>query len=307
MQSRKIVDASMNTMKMKAVVSGTTYFRKGKDIALFAFEPSGRPGHTVFRLWIDGNWGTYDIEPAWTAVGVANAIYSPTEGPVVVAGDTDGELWEVRAASGEEHAAEIGGDYSELTNLASFDNAIWACGMGRVVLRREAGGTWADLSAPDPAVDLGVIGFAALASAGRGEVVAVGWQGEIWLRHTQWDAQESGTKANLNAVSVGADGQIVAVGDRGVIVVGRRNQWSVIKNDDTANLQGVCHFGKQVFIASDFALYRLEQSELVPEDRFADEDEPESCLNLMANEASVFSQGEHDIFRFADGVWKRVF
>jgi hypothetical protein len=298
----------MNTMKMKAVLSGTTYFRKGKDIALFAFQPSGRTVKTVFRLWIDGNWGTYDLEPEWTAVGVASAIYSPDEGPIVVASDTDGELWEVRAASGEERAAEIPGDYSELTNLASFDNAIWACGMGRVVLRRDAGGTWTDVSAPEPSVDLGVIGFTALAGVKPGEVVAVGWKGEIWMRRgNRWEAEDTGTTANLNAVSVGPDGQIVAVGDRGVIVIGRHNQWSVVKSDDSANLQGVCHFGKQIFIATDFDIYRLEEGELVVEDRFVNEDEPETCLNLMANEASVFSQGEKDIFRFVDGVWKRVF
>lgn len=298
----------MNSMKMKAVLSGTTFVRKGKDIAVFAFQPTGRTVKTVFRLWIDGKWGSYDLQPEWTTVGLASAVYSEKEGPVVIASDTDGELWEVRTASGTEQTAEIPGDYSELTNLANFDNAIWACGMGRVVLRREAGGTWTDLSAPDPSVDLGVIGFTGLAGTGSGGVVAVGWKGEIWLRHrNKWEAQDSGTNANLNAVSVSPDGQIVAVGDRGVVVVGRRNQWSVLDNDDTHTLQGVCHFGKEIFVATDFDIYRLEEGELVLEDRFVDEDEPETCLNLMANEATVFSQGENDIFRFADGVWKRVF
>jgi hypothetical protein len=298
----------MNTMKMKAALSGTTIYRKNNDIALFAFQPSGRAVKTVFRMYVDGEWGTYDIESDWTAVGLGCAVYSEKEGTVVVASNPDGELWEARTASGEEQEASIPGDYSELTRLKGIDHAIWICGMGRVVLRREADGSWTDLSAPDPSVDEGVIGFTDIAGGAPGEVVAVGWKGEIWLRRrNRWESQDTGTTANLNAVSTGPDGQIVAVGDRGAIVVGRRNQWSVLENDDTANLQGVCHFGKEIFVCTDFDIYRLEKGELVLEDRYEKEDEPETCMNLMANEVSVFSQGEKDIFRFADGVWKRVF
>ncbi len=203
----------MSSMKMKAVLAGTTFVRKGKDIAVFAFQPTGRTMKTAFRLWIDGNWGTYDLEPQWTPVGLAGAVYSEQEGPLVIASDTDGELWEVRTASGTERATEIPGDYSELTNLASFGGAIWACGMGRVVLRRDASGIWSDLSAPDPSVDLGVIGFTGLAGIEAGDFVAVGWKGEIWWWHDgRWEAQDSATNANLIAVSVGPDGQGVAVG-----------------------------------------------------------------------------------------------
>jgi hypothetical protein len=180
--------------------------------------------------------------------------------------------------------------------------------MGRIVLRREADGTWTNVSAPDPSLDEGVIGFNAIAGSPAGDVFAVGWGGEIWVRaNERWEAQDSGTNTNLNAVSVGADGGVIAVGDVGTVVVGRQNQWSVLDINTDFNLQGVCHFGDEVFVCSDFELFRLENEALIRETRFANGDEPKTCLNLIAGKESVFSQGEKDVFRYAEGVWTRAF
>jgi len=89
--------------------------------------------------------------------------------------------------------------------------------------------------------------------------------------------------------------------------VGRLDHWTVIDVNTNRNLQGVCHFGGGVFVCTDFELYRVENGSLVAETRFANNDEPETCMNLIAGRNSLFSQGERDLFRFDGNIWTRVF
>jgi hypothetical protein len=294
-------------MNMNAVLEGCVLF-KNKEIVIFAFEPAGRPSESVFRVLVDSNWHVYNLESKWTVVGMGCARYPNSDDWVIVASSSEGDLWELRPGTPLMQELKIVGDYSGLTGLAGIEGAVWACGMDRIVLRRELDGTWADLSAPPATLEEGVIGFTALAGSAPGEIVAVGWKGEIWLRRNdKWDVQDSGTNANFNAVSVAPDGQVVVVGDDGAIVVGRRNQWSALDVGVDFNLQGVCHFGSEVFVCSDFELFRFEKGALVTETRFDDEDVPETCMNLIAGTESVFSQGERDIFRYVKGLWTRIF
>ena len=293
-------------MLMSAVLTGCALF-KNRDIALFAFEPYGKAGETVFRVLVGTEWRHYKIEPGWASIGMAAAKYPAQPDWIIVAASSEGHLWELTPGGSAEKETRIPGDYDGLTKLAAIDDAVWACGMGRLVLRRNADGTWTNLSAPDPPLEEGVIGFNGIAGTAE-EVTAVGWKGEIWVRtDDRWEAQDSGTNTHLNAVSVSPKGEVVAVGDDGTVVVGRRNRWSVLDINVEFNFQGVCHFGDEVFICSDFDIYRLEKDRLVAETRFAAGEEPRTCMNLLPAKESVFSQGEKDIFKFTEGVWTRVF
>jgi hypothetical protein len=293
-------------MDVNAVLTGTVFSKK-KEYSVFAVESADRPGRSSFSAYFDDTWSGFDIAPDWPAIGMAwTRIQSGSE-VLVVATSSEGHLWELEAGSGEEKESVIPGDHTGITKLATIGELIWACGMGRLVLRREANGTWSNVSAPEPSLEDGVIGFNGIAGVGE-EVTAVGWAGEIWTRvKDRWEAQDSGTNTNLNAVSVGADGGVVAVGDHGTVVVGRRNEWSVLEINIDFNFQGVCHFGDEVFVCSDFDLYRLEKGRLTKETRFPKDDEQESCMNLIVGKESVFSQGEKDVFRFQKGLWTRAF
>lgn len=277
-----------------------------KEFAFFAFEPRERPGSSTFGMLDGSKWSAPRQEPHWPAIAMACAKYAPANW-IAVAISQAGEVWELAPETAVERMTTLPGNYIGLTKLANIENAVWACGMGRTVLKRESNGGWIDLSAPTASVDEGVIGFTALSGVTPGEMVAVGWQGEIWLRRNNvWDPQQSGTNANFNAVSVGPDGEIVAVGDGGSMVVGVRNQWTSLDLGVDFDLQGVSHFGAQLFICSDDKIFLLENSKLVDETRFAGGDRPASCLNLIRGSLSLYSQGENDIFRFSSGVWSRV-
>lgn len=292
-------------MEVTAVLTGTVFSKKS-EYGVFAVESLDYPGQTAFQTYINNAWGGLRLRPRWPAIGMAWGR-TPSGDVVVVAGSSEGNLWQIETGTMAETEGEIPGDLSGIVKLATIGDLVWACGMGRLVLRRELDGTWTNVSAPDPNLEEGVIGFNGIAGIGD-DVTAVGWAGEIWMRATdRWEAQESGTNTNLNAVSVAADGQVVAVGDNGTVVVGRRNQWSVLDINIDFNFQGVCHFGDEVFVCSDFDLYRLEKGRLLKETRFKNGDEPDSCLNLIAGKGSVFSQGERQVFRYVEGTWTRAF
>jgi hypothetical protein len=293
-------------VKFNSVLSGCALF-KNREIPLFAFEPPGEPDNSFFAVLLDTQWHGFATEPAWTVIGMGCAKYPSAADWIIIASSSEGHLWELTPGPPIERELRIPGNYSGLTKLASIENAVWACGMGRVVLKRKSDGTWVDLSAPQPSVEAGVIGFTALTGSAPGEIAAVGWKGEIWWRRNdKWEAQESGTNANFNAVSAAEDGQIVVVGDGGSVVVGRKDQWATLDVGVDFNLQGVCHFGGEVFISSDFKLFRLEHGMLVEETRYVGGDAPATCMNLILGPESVFSQGENDIFRYSKGMWTRL-
>ena len=295
-------------MKIKSVTTGCMVF-KSRELGFFAFEPLDKPQTTSINVLVGARWHTYDTQPPWPAIGMAGAKYPNSADWVIVANSADGDLWEVNPGNPTgQRLLRISGDYSNLTKLASIDHAVWACGMDRLVLRREEDGRWTNCSAPPASVSEGIIGFTAIAGVEPQTLVAVGWQGEIWFRSgDQWQRQDCGSNANFNAVSVGPDGQIVVVGDGGAIVVGRRDQWRIVDIDTTFNLQGVCHFGEEVFVCTDFEIYRFTGDALLAETRFETDDEPKTCMNLLAGPETVLSQGETDIFRFVQGKWARVY
>jgi hypothetical protein len=294
-------------MKMKTVLTGGATCRKA-EAAVFALEPLHNLNHSVFRVLLGGKWYSYKSEPEWMAVGLGFAQHPSNDELIVVAGSSEGDLWELQTTTSVERLSRIPGDYRGITKYAAIDQTIWACGMGRIVLRRNRDGSWTNTSAPKPALDEGVIGFTAIAGSPTGEIFTVGWKGEVWiLENGVWAPQDTGTSANLNAVSIGPDGRAVVVGDNGMLIVGARDQWSVVDVGIGGNLQGVCHFGEEIFVCTDFELFLFDGKTVSLETRFGGGDTPKTCMNLIVCEKFVLSQGERDIFKYSGKVWERVF
>ena len=129
----------------------------------------------------------------------------------------------------------------------------------------------------------------------------MGWTGEIWVRtNERWEAQDTGTNTHLNAVSVVPEGQVVAVGDDGTVIVGRSESMVRPRHQYVDfNFQGVCHFGRRSVPLPGLRIYRLGEGPIVGETRFANGEEPKTCMNLLPGKESVFSQGEKDIFKYS--------
>jgi len=293
-------------VKINAISSGCVV-HKGKDVAVYAIQESATPERTSFYARVGSKWMSYDVKPEWTASAMAGARYDAEGDLVIVGASADGRTWELNPGSTSERLGSMGNTVDGITRLANIANAIWACGMGRTVLRRDAFDRWSDHSAPPGRQEDGIVGFTSIAGLGAEGMVAVGWRGEIWVFDgTVWTLEGSPTNSNFNDVSVGADGTVVVVGDKGGLVIGRPGQWRSLEISTTLNLQGVCHFGDEVFICSSFELFRLIGDDLMRETRYGEAEPPGTCMNLEAGAQSVFSQGEKDIYKFESGQWSRV-
>ena len=110
-----------------------------------------------------------------------------------------------------------------------------------------------------------------------------------------------------NAISVNETGEIIVVGDNGAVIVREDNVWKQLKTQSEFNLQGVCHFKDEIFICSDFEIYKFENNNLIPEDRYENNDFPKTTMNLFSGKDVLYSQGENDVFIYSENNWERKF
>ena len=111
-----------------------------------------------------------------------------------------------------------------LRALSVIDDVIYACGMGRVVLKRQSTGVWQPLGPPAGKNDPDITGFEDIAGSSKDDMYAVGWGGEIW-----WWEKGSGarsiarTSVMLKALAFGDDNNVYIVGQSGTMLRGRRD------------------------------------------------------------------------------------
>ena len=243
---------------------------------------------------------------AWPAISMATI--KPEGGDrMLFALGPNGELWEGAAVDASHVIGEIGISDMSWRSLAVVDGELFACGMGRVAAVRTGPLKWRDISAPPAAAGDRIVGFESIDGFSSKDLYAVGWQGEIWHRKgTRWRQIDSPVSINLNAVCCADDGQVYAVGDKGVMLRGRDDTWSEIETGLADNLQDVRDFEGRLYVATDFAILELVKDKLVPVGNFADGDRPGSCLLLLRGEDGLVSLGPKDLFSLHGGNWRRV-
>lgn len=267
---------------------------------------SGNP-NALFCVYFQSTWYSYQTTPAWSAIAMAAAKYPSDPSVVVLALSETGMTWQLRPKEQTESTSRVGSERG-FTNLATVGEAIYACGMGRLLMRRDANGQWHDIRAPRPSLDEGVVGFTALAGLSETLVYAVGWKGEIWVRSDDvWDREDTPSNANLNALSIAPDGTVYAVGDDGVMLKGQQGYWEVIETDTDFNLQDVCVHEGTVYACSDFEVLQLTDGGLMPAFGEDADDSPGTCLKLVsAGAQGLYSIGPFDVFVLLDGSWRRL-
>jgi hypothetical protein len=257
---------------------------------------------------LDGDELTkYETSVGWPAIAAAT-IKLDGANRVLVYIAPGGDYWEVDVQTVEETTGRIAEASFALTALAVIEHAILACGMGRMVFRRDGKANWKSVGPTEPLPETGIVGFQDIAGFSAEEIYAVGWQGEIWsgTLDGRWRRVDSPVSANLNAVCCAPDGLAYAVGDGGVMVRGRGDKWEVLDTQRQENLMDVAEFGGTVFVVSDFRILKLRDDRLVPEDAFKMPDRPGTCLQLWKAEDGLISMGPKDLFRLDAGSWSRV-
>ncbi|MEW8507111.1 MAG: hypothetical protein AB2598_10415 [Candidatus Thiodiazotropha sp.] len=255
----------------------------------------------------DKRWMVYNMVVNWRAQGIATIKPHGSIRTTVAIG-SHGQYFEVEPESLTKSEGAIKKSSIILRCIASVDNVIFAAGMGRSVFIRESLGEWREFGPGNSGSDGDrIIGFEAIDGFAPDNLIAVGWQGEIWsYSEGKWTQITSPTNTNLNAVSCAPDGTVYSVGDNGIMVIGKGDQWEVVDTGRSENLQAVSDFADEVFVATDFRILKLTDDGLVSEQRFQDGDEPATCLSLFKTEGGLMAMGPKDLFRFSDGIWNRI-
>ncbi|MGI9452326.1 MAG: hypothetical protein ACR2QH_17050 [Geminicoccaceae bacterium] len=264
--------------------------------------------NSSFFVRFQDQWYKYSYSSGWPAISMA-VIKPLNQDRTVVAVAQTGEYWEVKTKSLQETHGEIGGVVESIRALTSLDDIIFACGMGRTVLRRESPGTWVEIGpgmSPDDSQN--VAGFEDIGGFSSQDMYAVGWLGEIWqYTNLQWQQLVSPVSANLNAVCCADDGLVYVVGDDGIMLRGRDSLWEIIETGRTDNLMDVAAYDGTVYVSTDFEILKLIDDSLVAEDAFLEPDDaPETCLHLLEAKDGLVSIGTKDVTVLVGGSWMRL-
>jgi hypothetical protein len=254
----------------------------------------------------DAQFRKYDESVGWPAISMITC--KPENSTrIVVAIGPNGDYWELEPASTVETVGAIAGFRGDLRNLTVIDDEIYACGMGRVALHRQAPGKWQAIGPKPMKTDPEVIGFEDIGGYEEKEMYAVGWGGEIWWRDAgKWKRIDSPTSTNLRALCCTDDG-VYVVGHDGTMIRGRRDSWEVIETQRKENLMDVAEYDGQIYVCTDFRLLKLTSDGLVNETNFEDKmDQPSTCLYLLKTTDGLISIGQKDVFRQQNAAWNRL-
>lgn len=213
--------------------------------------------HTKVLRWKDGAFVHFMIDWATTAI-------SATTPPLTLLSmGLDGDIHVFQGSNRTTERIVGPGDFGPLRDMRLIAGAHYAAGMQRQVYRRNGDGSWQSIA--DAILNReGIKGFNAIDGFAATELYTVGMDGEIWLFDGQrWQALESPTSVALQGVHCSDDGTAYIVGQAGVVLFGRGDQWDFIDlGDFSEDLWGVQTFDGTLFVASSKGVYRIVDGEL---------------------------------------------
>lgn len=284
---------------------GFFYFAKEADVLV----EEGEPNSTFFRFRdvdAEAQFRKFDESVGWPVISMS--LVNKPKGRVVIALSPYGDYWELDSLSTQEDVGKIARFTGNLRRLAAVDGKFFACGMDRVALKRNRTGSWTSFGPGPLKHDPPVVGFEDIAGYSATELYTVGWGGEIWWYDGKlWQRADSPTSAILSSMTCAPDGHVYVVGHDGVMLKGRRDQWELVETGRTENLKDVAQLDGQIYVCTDFALFKYQESGLVEESDFAPLDErPATCLHLLESTGELVSLGTKDVFVKRDAAWYRL-
>src|SRR6266540_836063 len=107
-----------------------------------------------------------------------------------------------------------------------------------------------------------VAGFLTIDGFSGSEIYAAGYRGEIWyFDGMKWRRIDSPTNLRLEALRCVVGDSVIAVGDEGVILLGRDDRWDVVAQELTdETFTDVETFQERIFISTEVGvLYELQK------------------------------------------------
>lgn len=188
--------------------------------------------------------------------------------------------------------------------LTAVGRSTYAVGAVGQVLRSEDGRSWENLNHARQAKAGLLEGVAAYTPE---EVYAVGADGAIvLLTPTKAERIDSPTNLVLSGICRGPDDLLYACGQKGMILRGRKHEWTVVEHDETKeDLWSICTFQGRVFLTSTHFLYELKGDKLEAV-RFENDIPRTFCKLSLAGDDTLLSVGQRDAFLFDGRGWTRL-
>ncbi|WP_369940122.1 WD40/YVTN/BNR-like repeat-containing protein [Xanthomonas medicagonis] len=260
---------------------------------------------TLLLKWDRAQCAWFYFELGWHATRVC--FVEHTE-PTLLAVGPDGLVSVSTADGASEEVIDASADgpsrRGPIRDLRVIAGVAYVVGMGRQVYRREADGQWTrqDHGTVLPRGEPALCGFNAIDGLSEERLYAVGFNGEIWLRHRgQWQQQDSPTPLVLHRVRVIRDDLVYACGQMGTLLRSDGMRWQRIEHDATRDdFWGMEWFNGELYLACDSGLFKLDsQDHLVAVDMQLSP--TPSCRHLHASDGVLWSCGPKHVVWTEDG------
>lgn len=221
----------------------------------------------------------------------------------------NGETVEIRkgvATVGEIHGAgtrKWRPIYGYIESIKCIDGALYACGGGRQVYKRNAE-SWDSISTDILTEERGR-GFFDLDGTDATNIYAVGFEGEIWFYDGKWHLDDSPASSILTSVRVLDRNDVWICGNGGTVLRGRFNNWSTLRaSDGKANYYSLESYGGTIFLAANRGLAYIDGDTIRPVDMGLGK--AVSTHRLSARDGLLWSIGEKDLVVFDGNSWTEV-
>lgn len=266
--------------------------------------------HAFVCYWKDGAWDYWD--EGFSVIKVC--AYTGTEGLVLVEMGQYGEVTVADATGFRSETLDITQEAPSrlrpLNDIKCIGDFVYLTGMRRQVYRRRLSESrWerCDAGVLVPRKSKEVAGFTSIDGFGDSEVYAVGYGGQLWqFDGSAWYQIASPTNIRLESIRCIRGDAAIAVGDQGIILKGRKDQWDIVRQDlsqdtftDVEVSNGTVYISTEVGL-----LYRLDGPELVgvriPFDRNV------TTGGLHSDGENLLSVGERDLLLFDGSEWSEI-
>jgi photosystem II stability/assembly factor-like uncharacterized protein len=217
--------------------------------------------------------------------------------------------------SSEEHidrSTDGPGSFGAIRAVSTIDQHAYAVGMRRQVYRCNGPSEWVRID-EGVRVDLSAdasICFNSIAGFNRADIYAAGDNGEIWHYDDQtWSQCTSPTGHRISKVVCAGDGHVYLLGQEGLLVKGRLNDWTVLEQTATGEgFHDACWFKDKLYACTANGLWVLNDGALTAVDIGQHETRRSSCFeHLDANDDCIWSAGAKMLLRSMDGVtWEEL-
>ena len=167
---------------------------------------------SMLMMWAGEGRGWRHFELGWTAIRVACSDRA------MFALGADGRVMVADAGGVREERIGGANGRGALNDLGLIGDTAIVVGAGGQAFRRDGADQWVELGDGLPAGDAAPA-FTAVDSAGAGETYAAAAGGAVWrLDGDRWQQLQCPTEQTMNAIRVPEAGQVLAVGQGGVLV-----------------------------------------------------------------------------------------